>query len=575
MINLTNQVIEEVKWKLAPEVSENKSITDSLFNNGVLRISDWLNQNIIETIKSGPHRSVYKINLPELDFHLKHNRISGARAILREWFRTPKAQNEFQIALQLLKLGIPTIQPLAYGKTSGFFPDSFIISRSLNNTIPLADFWQNLQSQRWELSWNLRHQLITTLAKFLATLHRKGVIHTDLHPGNLMVEHHPSDGLKIIILDLHPVVIQVEPLDWKKRLANLAMLDRWAVFNTSFTDRMRLWQNYIDEVELQEGKDAFPFNDRYWLKKQIGFMKDLESTANRNLWAGFDLRCFGNNRRFKKLKYNKGKGHYVADLGKTCLDSLINLNSTTLDSQCFTTLKKSKSSEVICIKAMDGRLERSLIIKKIFVTKFLDPIVGLFRPDGATRSWQMGHALLTRQLPTPKPLALWHRQAFGLKFDGTIVTEEIPNAFDLPKYLEKIGHLSSLEQNKKLRNLTEALACLIRKMHDVSVSHRDLKAPNLMVCEINGEIQIWLIDLVGVRTHTYLGEEKKAQNLSRLNSSFMNTSKVSRTEKLRFLRQYLRWGLEGPFTWKVWWHKIGNYTSLKMVKNQKSGRPLA
>jgi len=112
-------------------------------------------------------------------------------------------------------------------------------------------------------------------------------------------------------------------------------------------------------------------------------------------------------------------------------------------------------------------------------------------------------------------------------------------------------------------------------MHDLSVSHRDLKSPNLMVSEKEGTIKIWLVDLVGVRTHTRLSDERKAQNLARLNSSFVNSKQISNTEKLRFLRQYLRWGMEGPFAWKTWWRKIGRLTGLKIAKNQRSGRPLA
>ena len=575
MTNSTADAIAQVKWILAPEVADSKTIREALFCEGVLRFPQWLDANLVNTIKSGVHRSVYQISLPGFDIHLKHNRISGPRAFIRECFRATKAKNEFLIALNLLSLGIPTIAPLAFGTSAGFLPDSFLITHTLENAIPLNDYWESLHCQSWEESWDHRHQLTKALATFLAAMHRKGIVHTDLHPGNLMVEINKQKPSRIIMLDLHPVKIHSTAVPWEMRLENLAMLDRWAALHASLADRMRLWDYYIKEVSEFEGANAFAFHDKYWLKKQVFIMKALESNANLKLWSSFDLRCMGNNRRFKKYKQNTIKGHHVSDLGKACLTDLVNLQTESGNSPRLKILKKSKSSEVIAMTIKDGAIDRKIIYKKIFATKMLDPLLSLFRPDGTSRSWTMGHALINRQLPTPRPLAMWHTQTLGLKADGVIITEEIPDVMDLPKYLLKIDQLDEPKKTKSLQVLVNKVGHLIRKMHDLSVSHRDLKSPNLMVSENGGDVKIWLVDLVGVRTHTHLSDEKKAQNLARLNSSFVNSKQISNTEKLRFLRQYLRWGTEGPFAWKTWWRKIGRLTGLKIAKNQRSGRPLA
>lgn len=123
MTNSTANAVAQVKWILAPEVAESKTIREALFNEGVLRFPQWLDANMVKTIKSGSHRSVYQIQLPQMDIHLKHNRISGPRSFFRECFRATKAKNEFRMALDLLSLGIPTIAPLAFGTSAGFLPD--------------------------------------------------------------------------------------------------------------------------------------------------------------------------------------------------------------------------------------------------------------------------------------------------------------------------------------------------------------------------------------------------------------------------------------------------------------------
>ena len=333
MTKSTADAMAQVKWILAPEVADSKTIREALFCEGVLRFPQWLDANLVNTIKSGVHRSVYQISLPGFDIHLKHNRISGPRAFIRECFRATKAKNEFLIALNLLSLGIPTIAPLAFGTSAGFLPDSFIITHTLENAIPLNDYWESLHSQSWEESWDHRHQLTKALATFLAAMHRKGIVHTDLHPGNLMVEIKEQKPSRIIMLDLHPVKIHSAAVPWEIRLENLAMLDRWAALHASLADRMRLWDYYIKEVSEFEGANAFAFHDKYWLKKQVFIMKALESNANLKLWSSFDLRCMGNNRRFKKFKQNTIKGHHVSDLGKACLIDLVNLRTESGNTQ--------------------------------------------------------------------------------------------------------------------------------------------------------------------------------------------------------------------------------------------------
>jgi len=123
------------------------------------------------------------------------------------------------------------------------------------------------------------------------------------------------------------------------------------------------------------------------------------------------------------------------------------------------------------------------------------------------------------------------------------------------------------------------------------VSHRDLKSVNVLVVRDPSTRQdasaepldhwpltssrVWLIDLVGARRHRHLGRRRRVQNLARLHASFVNDPTVTRTDKLRFLRIYLRCGLHARADWKSWWHEIDRATQAKVARNARSGRPLA
>src|SRR5262249_2290598 len=75
--------------------------------------------------------------------------------------------------------------------------------------------------------------------------------------------------------------------------------------------------------------------------------------------------------------------------------------------------------------------------------------------------------------------------------------------------------------------------------------------------------------------YRWLSRARKLQNLARLNASFVQSGLLTRTDRLRFLRCYLRWGLHGKADWKAWWHGIADATMAKIRRNHERGRPLA
>jgi serine/threonine protein kinase len=144
-----------------------------------------------------------------------------------------------------------------------------------------------------------------------------------------------------------------------------------------------------------------------------------------------------------------------------------------------------------------------------------------------------------------------------------------------------------------LRALIERVARTIRSLHQRQLSHRDLKAANVLVRRWDApadepsaysqdiqnllympESAIWLIDLVGVENFAELSMGRKVQNLSRLNASFHGHADITRTDRLRFLLTYLHCGALGRCDWKSWWKQVGRATEKKVRRNQRRGKPL-
>jgi hypothetical protein len=280
------------------------------------------------------------------------------------------------------------------------------------------------------------------------------------------------------------------------------------------------------------------------------------AASNRRFWAGRFARCLGNNRYFRKVRSGKCRGHAVVDLPENLLAQLLQDPDGWFNRTETHLLKDSRTSTVAEVTVLFPDGPRPLVLKRVNVRRWSETMKNLVRPSAVRRSWINGHALRDRWLPTPRPLAAWHRYRFGLPCEGYLLTEKVPE----PAPLET-----------RRQTVAPRLARVLRMMHDRSVSHRDLKASNIL---LEDGVNPVLIDLVGVRVGSAVTFAQRAKELARLNVSFLASNGLTRTERLRFLRRYLMAGEHRVADWKRWWKAISLATQAKLVKNRKSGRPL-
>jgi serine/threonine protein kinase len=182
---------------------------------------------------------------------------------------------------------------------------------------------------------------------------------------------------------------------------------------------------------------------------------------------------------------------------------------------------------------------------------------------------------------------VFHRRRNGLAYEGYLLTEELPDAVDLARWVAELIDLPDAQRRSLLRRRIKQLATLVKAMHDRGVSHRDLKTMNILathaeVPATNADFgPFHLIDLVGVTLGDSVKRRRRAQNLTRLHASFHRHPVLTRTDKLRFLRAYLRPGCLGwkrarwKAHWKTWWHNVERATHAKIERNHRNGRPLA
>jgi tRNA A-37 threonylcarbamoyl transferase component Bud32 len=601
-----------LRWRVTPECR------DRLFGPEGLRLQEWLAAGQAVLVKRGPHRQVYRVNLPGLSFYLKHNRVRDVRTWVRQLVRPSKAAMEFRGAVAVAARGVPTVTPLGLAERGGGWGprDSFLLIRTLEDTEPLSTFIEHtLTALERDRRFRVSLRLAKELGHFIAQVHDAGILHDDLHAGNILVRLASDDRPRLFLIDLHAVKIGTR-LSWKASQANLVVLSHWFMIHASRTDRLRFWLAYFQarqrsKIEDRESRieGEARFDDREATMEEgdqicvdpqssildlrsssdprssLPLARDLEERSWKStlrLWKTRERRYLSWNRSFKPARSSTVRGHVVRDLDRAVVAELLADPDAPFRRPELKVLKDSCSSIVAEFALSLGGVTRPVVYKRFQVKAWTEPLAAWVRRSPALRSWIFGHGLSERGLPTPRPLAVLHRRRHGLSFEGYLLTEKIDDALELHDFVTSLDSLPSHERGILLRRSIEQVGRLVRDLHLRQLSHRDLKAANILVVShessslatIHRSPSVWLVDLVGVRRHRRLSRRRRVRNLARLHASFYHSPSLTRTDKLRFLRMYLQWGLFGRDGWKRWWREIEVATRAKIARNARLRRPL-
>jgi Lipopolysaccharide kinase (Kdo/WaaP) family len=344
---------------------------------------------------------------------------------------------------------------------------------------------------------------------------------------------------------------------------------------SSRTDRLRFLEHYRRH---RQG----PVKDQRRSARQI---EGATRTWAERLWRRWGRRCHGSHQYFEAIGRDNCWGVASRDLDPDSFRRMIEDPDDPFRDPAAIVLKDSRTTRVAETTMIVRGRPTAVIYKRFNRKKWLDPVLNLFRPSRAWRSWQAGQDLVSRGIPTPKNLAYLERRPHGqnrfvrfLAHETYLVTVKEEPAVDLATYVNQTLPVLPFEiRRERIRRLTVSLARLIRSLHDRSLSHRDLKAANILIRTdtIESEDRLSLIDLVGVRLRHPLPWGRRVQNLARLAISLDAIPGRTRTDALRFLRLYLPWGLSPLNDWKAFWRSIERAMRAKRSRNLRRGRPLS
>ncbi len=536
------------------------------------------NPQVWEQIKKNASRTVYRGQIDGQCVYLKHYHSRTLLHRLGRLMGGSDARREMHCMQHLSASGVQTAKPLAYICSNG---TEWLASLAVAPAEP-ADIWHAKQLQIGQEGRLATQKVIVGLAEMIGHMHSAGVIHRDLHCGNVLVR---TDGTipRLVITDLHRV-LRRRRLSRCSRAANIAQIfhDRYEF--TTRTERLRFLKHYLTASGAE------------------GTLRGWQLLVGHFAWrhrrgqhSQRDRRVFGDNRYFAGIKLKGGWR------GRVVLASKRQMSFSDAAREAFTVeqwrqalsnpeelfagpgievAKDSASSLVIHRKLMVGTATLDVFIKRTRRKYPWKILADCFRQSRPLRAFKNGHSLLTRRIATALPLVAIERRVGPLLRDSILITETVdgkqlheflstwlavPPRGDVP--------LGVVQQRQLAQDVLWQLGRMVQRLHDNQFAHRDLKANNIFITwSMGSQPEVVLIDLDGLSMRWYLSMTRKFQGLMRLNVSLLKCPEVNDAGRLRMLLGYLRRPGCVRINFKPYWRVLEQWSARKRKQQIRSRR---
>ncbi len=148
-------------------------------------------------VKRNRRRTVYRIEIAGRVVYLKHDHPTHPRDWLKTLWRC-KARVECAAAVSLRRQGIPTAEPIGWGRCG---VDSVVVTLELVGCVDFQHAWAACRQVDGR-----RRGFLDGLSGFLTRLAAAGVRHPDMHVGNLAVRS-SDDQVEFFLLDVYGVKV--------------------------------------------------------------------------------------------------------------------------------------------------------------------------------------------------------------------------------------------------------------------------------------------------------------------------------------------------------------------------------
>jgi len=529
-------------------------------------------------VKQNASRTVYRGTVGQTDIYLKHFHGQSFFHRVARMLGYSGASREIYYAQHLRQAGVETPRPLA---ASSGRPEWYA-AVAVEDAMP-GDQWHARQLAAGAAGQQSIARATIAMADLVARMHAAGVIHSDLHCGNILVTAR-GGAPRLVLTDLHRLKRRTR-LSRLSRTKNLAQLLHDRRDTTTRTQRLRFLKHYLARSGARGTLRGWEF-----LIDQMARIHTRKHHAHR------DRRINRRGRYFTDIALNDHwKGHVVLASkhpppGSTAASQVFTAEQWAealsggpglLEGDGVEVIKDSPSGRVVRRRLKVGEIELDVHIKRPRRKRTWKIILDYLRPSRPLRAFKIGHQIMTRGVDTALPLAAIERRIGGFLTDSILITETVP-ASHLNQFLHvRLAHvadpqlagLSEARQESIARSVLSSLGLMVRRLHDNNLVHRDLKSGNILVhwTPDDGPCVV-LIDLDGLKHVAHISMRQRFQGLMRLNVSLLECTSVSHAGRLRMLLGYLRRPGGGRIQFKPYWRVLQQWSAEKLNQQIASRR---
>ena len=529
-------------------------------------------------VKINDSRAVYCGSVNGLQIYVKH--YHGRRWVRRlgRLVGASDARHEMAFSQYLAANGVATPEVLATQWRSDL---QWLATIAVSPAEP-ADSWHAAQLADGAPGRHAIRKVTVALAELIGRMHAAGVVHGDMHCGNVLVRT-DTPTPQLVLTDLHRAGRR-RRLSRQARAANLAHLFHDRFNFTTRTERLRFLKHYLRSSQAEGTL-------RGW---QL-MVEHLAARHTRRQHLQRDRRTMGTNHYFAKCRLEGGwRGHVVLASKRRLAGSQAAEHTFTIDqwrevladpgallaTDGATIHKQSRSGTVMQRRIRIGQTELDVFVKQHRRKSRWKILLDCFRPSRAVRAFRKGHDLLTRRIATALPLVAIERRVGPFLVDGILITEVVPWP-RLDHFLQTwlapdpTGNtrLSAQQQHQLAQDVLWQMGRLLQQLHDNDFAHRDLKATNMFVrWQLGGAPEIVLVDLDGLRRVWQITTRQRFQGLMRLNVSLLQCPAVNNAGQLRMLLGYLRRPGSGHIEFKPYWRVLEMWSARKINQQIRSRR---
>jgi len=226
---------------------------------------------------------------------------------------------------------------------------------------------------------------------------------------------------------------------------------------------------------------------------------------------------------------------------------------------------EGKRSDVTRQRATLGATSRGVVVKGYKLGGWAARLQSLVRRSRPLAAWVAGNGLRVRGFAAAEPYGLVLRRVGPFTSEAYLVMEDLGEdcRADLV-VLHRHARTHVAREVAEKRALVLATARFVRALHTAGVYHADLKAVNLFVRERRGAApEIVCADYDRVVFDRPVSERRRIKNLAQLSASVAVC--VSRSDRLRFFREYAGDDVALRARWKEWFRAVADECGDKIV----------